>query len=88
MAALIVGALQGKSREAILAPMFTPVDGLWDRDPLAPKIHEIATGSFLSRNSPEIRGRTLTNEESFRPGQQGNQYTHRRKLHTVPRGGA
>ena len=56
MAALIVGALQGTSRAAILAPMFTPVDGLWDRDPLAPKIHEIASGSFLSRNPPEIRG--------------------------------
>jgi ADP-ribosyl-[dinitrogen reductase] hydrolase len=55
-AGLIVGALHGKSREALLAPMFTPVEGLWDREPLAPKIHEIAAGSFLTRNPPEIRG--------------------------------
>jgi ADP-ribosylglycohydrolase len=55
-AGLIVGSLQGRSREALLAPMFTPVERLWDREPLAPKIHEIAAGSFLTRNPPEIRG--------------------------------
>jgi ADP-ribosylglycohydrolase len=56
LAGLIIGALRGEPREAILAPMFTPVDGLWDREPLAPKIEAIASGSFLARNPPEIRG--------------------------------
>src|SRR5262245_40869240 len=55
-AALIVGAVQGRTKEELLAPLFTPVEGLWDREPLAPKIHEIASGSFATRNPPEIRG--------------------------------
>jgi ADP-ribosylglycohydrolase len=55
-AALIVGALQGRSKEELLAPVFTPIDGLWDRAPLAPEIREIASGSFATRNPPDIRG--------------------------------
>lgn len=55
-AALIVGAAQGRSKEEMLAPLFTPIQELWDREPLAPKIHEIASGSFVKRNPPEIRG--------------------------------
>ena len=30
--------------------------GLWDREPLAPKIHDVAAGSFLRREPPHIRG--------------------------------
>jgi ADP-ribosylglycohydrolase len=56
MAGLIIGALQERSRQELLAPAFTPVAGLWDREPLAPKIHEIAAGSFLHREPSEIRG--------------------------------
>lgn len=56
MAGLIVGALQERSKEDLLAPRFTPVAGLWDREPLAPKIHDIAAGSFLHREPPYIRG--------------------------------
>jgi ADP-ribosylglycohydrolase len=55
-AALIVGAVQGKSKDALLAPLFTPSEGLWDREPLAPKIRDIASGSFATRNPPDIRG--------------------------------
>jgi len=55
-AALIVGAVQGRSKEALLAPLFSPVEGLWDREPLAPKIRDIASGSFAKRSPPEIRG--------------------------------
>jgi ADP-ribosylglycohydrolase len=55
-AGLIVGALQGHSKEHLIGPMFTPVAGLWDRDPLAPKISEIAAGSFRRREPPDIRG--------------------------------
>jgi ADP-ribosyl-[dinitrogen reductase] hydrolase len=56
MAALIVGALDGRSREELLQPHFAPVPGLWDAKPLAPAIAEIADGSFLHREPPEIRG--------------------------------
>ncbi len=56
MAGLIIGALQGRSRKELLAPLFSPVLGLWDREPLAPWIHDIAAGSFLRREPPQIRG--------------------------------
>jgi ADP-ribosyl-[dinitrogen reductase] hydrolase len=55
-AALILGALQGRSKEEILAPRFTPAPGLWDEDPLAPKIAAVAAGSFRDKAPPEIRG--------------------------------
>lgn len=56
MAGLILGALQGRSKKDLLAPLFTPVLGLWAREPLAPKIHDIAAGSFLHREPPDVRG--------------------------------
>jgi len=56
LAALIVGAVQGRSKQELATPMFTPIEGLWDREPLAPKIREVASGSFAKRNPPEIRG--------------------------------
>ena len=56
LAGLIVGVLQDRSKTDVLAPLFTPVTGLWEREPLAPKIHDIAAGSFLHREPPDIRG--------------------------------
>ncbi len=56
LAALIVGALQGRSKADLIRPLFTPVTGLWYREPLAPRIQEIAAGSFLRREPPEICG--------------------------------
>ena len=56
LAGLIIGALQGKSKDDLLAPLFTPVAELWDREPLAPKVEAIAAGSFLKREPPAIRG--------------------------------
>jgi len=53
---LIVGALQGVPKEALLAPRFTPVDGYWETHPLDPRIDEVAAGSFLRREPPEIVG--------------------------------
>jgi ADP-ribosyl-[dinitrogen reductase] hydrolase len=55
-AGLLVGALQGVGKEELLSERFTPVPGLWEREPLAPEIDEIAAGSFRSREPPEIRG--------------------------------
>jgi len=54
---LIVGALQGRSREEVLAPRWSPVAGLWEREPLAPRIDAVAAGSFRERRPPAIRGR-------------------------------
>ena len=56
LAALIVGALQGRSKEELLQPHFAPVHGLWNAQPLAPAISAIAGGSFQDREPPEIAG--------------------------------
>ena len=39
-----------------LATSYSPVEGLWERDPLAEKIARVADGSFKDRNPPDIRG--------------------------------
>ena len=56
LAGLIVGALDGRSKKDLTTRLFTPVAGLWDREPLAPKIHDVAAGSYLTREPPDIRG--------------------------------
>ena len=53
---LLVGALNGVERDALLAPGYCPVDGLWERSPLAARIAEVAAGSFARREPPDIRG--------------------------------
>ena len=54
-AGLIVGALLDVDRERLLSSLYSPVDGLWERAPLAPKIAEVAGGSFKYREPPKIR---------------------------------
>ena len=56
MAALIVGALQGRTKEELLLTTFTPVPGLWKAYPLAPPIARVANGSYLQEEPPIIRG--------------------------------
>jgi ADP-ribosyl-[dinitrogen reductase] hydrolase len=56
LAGLIVGALRGEGKSELLSPRYTPVPGLWERRPLAPEIDEVAAGSFLRRDPPEIVG--------------------------------
>jgi ADP-ribosyl-[dinitrogen reductase] hydrolase len=56
MSGLIVGALQGLAKEALLAPHFTPVPGLWSAEPLCDEVAEIAAGSFRRAQPPEIQG--------------------------------
>jgi ADP-ribosylglycohydrolase len=56
LAALMVGAIKGATKDELLGSMFEPVAGIWNREPLAPKVAEIARGSFLRKNPPEIRG--------------------------------
>jgi len=55
--ALIVGALEGRPKEELLAPLFSPVPGHWDRYPLCEEIQQLASGSFWEKEPPEIRGR-------------------------------
>ena len=55
-AGLLVGALRGVNKQALLSPGYCPVEGLWARHPLAEKIAHVADGSFKDRNPPDIRG--------------------------------
>ncbi len=55
-AGLLVGAIQGRTKSELLAPHFSPVSGLWDAEPLAPKVAAVAKGSFLNKQPPAIRG--------------------------------
>jgi ADP-ribosyl-[dinitrogen reductase] hydrolase len=56
LGALLVGAVRGTPKAALLAPRYAPVDGLWDAEPLDPRIEAVAAGSFLARRPPDIRG--------------------------------
>lgn len=56
MAGLIVGALNGETKDELLSSRYSPVPGLWERGPLVDEVDSIAAGSFRERNPPEIRG--------------------------------
>jgi len=53
---LIVGAVNGASKEELLSHRYSPVPGYWEQNPLVSEIDEIAAGSFKHRNPPEIKG--------------------------------
>ena len=55
-AGLLVGALRGVDKETLLSPGYCPVQGQWERDPLAERIARVADGSFKDRNPPDIKG--------------------------------
>ncbi len=56
LSGLILGALEGRSKDELLSTEYGPANDLWARAPLAKKIRDIANGSFKQRNPPEIRG--------------------------------
>ncbi len=56
LSGLIWGALHGEAKEALLSSGYAPIPGLWQEEPLAPEIEEIALGSFKRKAPPEIRG--------------------------------
>ncbi len=55
-AALIVGALQGVSKEELLSPHYSPNPGYWDTHPLNSVIAAIADGSYKKKSPPAIKG--------------------------------
>nr|WP_209262499.1 ADP-ribosylglycohydrolase family protein [Thiorhodococcus minor] len=56
MTALMVGALEGRSKDALLSPYFAPQGVDWTAYPLGGQIDPIAAGRFKERQPPEIRG--------------------------------
>ena len=58
LGALIVGALQGATKEQLLSPRFAPsgASSVWNEAPLCVEIDDIAAGSFRRKEPPEIAG--------------------------------
>lgn len=56
LSGLIVGAINGATKDELLSPMYSPVPELWQDEPLCPEIEEVASGSFLHREPPDIKG--------------------------------
>jgi ADP-ribosylglycohydrolase len=54
-AALLIGALEGESKETLLANHYAPGAIDWATAPLAPAIARIASGSFKGKEESEIR---------------------------------
>ena len=48
--------MNGVDKETLLSAAYCPVEGLWERNPLAEKIAAIADGSFKHRDPPDIKG--------------------------------
>lgn len=55
LGSLIVGALQGRTKDELVSSRFSPIEHYWENQPLAPEIDAIASGSFKILNPPEIR---------------------------------
>jgi ADP-ribosylglycohydrolase len=55
-AGIIVGAIEGRPKEELLSPMFSPVPGLWEEETLSPAIETVANGNFKSDHPPAISG--------------------------------
>lgn len=53
---LIVGAVQGASKEELLSERYAPATGIWEQMPLCPEIDEIARGSYKIKEPPKIVG--------------------------------
>lgn len=53
---LVVGAIQGIGKDELLGDRYSPVAGLWAREPLCAEIDAIAGGSFKHREPPDIKG--------------------------------
>lgn len=56
LAALIVGAINGISKEELLESRYSSIYNYWENNRLVEEIDEIATGSFKHRQPPEIKG--------------------------------
>ena len=56
MAGIMVGLLNGESKETVLSPMYSPVQNYFNNEPLCDAIKEVASGSFKTKQPPEIKG--------------------------------
>ena len=56
MAGIIVGLLNGESKETVLSSMYSPVENYFNNNPLCDAIKEVSRGSFKTKQPPEIKG--------------------------------
>jgi ADP-ribosylglycohydrolase len=56
---LIVGAVNGASKQELLSDRICPIKGSRNKKPLVPEIDEIAAGSYKEKNPPAIKGTGL-----------------------------
>jgi ADP-ribosyl-[dinitrogen reductase] hydrolase len=56
LGALLVGAVNGAEKQALLAERYSPIPGYWEEEPLVDEIDAIAAGSFKRKRPPEIQG--------------------------------
>lgn len=53
---LIIGALNGVPKKELLSPLYSPVPGYWEENPLPSELDAVARGSFKSKHPPDIKG--------------------------------
>jgi len=53
---LIIGALNGLSKEELLSPLYCPVKDYFNSNKLSTQIENVALGSFKNKSEKEIRG--------------------------------
>lgn len=53
---LLVGAVRGAPKAALLAPGYAPAADLWNSAPLHLEVAEVAAGSFRAKAPPAVRG--------------------------------
>ena len=56
MAGIIVGLLNEERKETVLSTMYSPVENYFTNEPLCDVIKEVASGSFKTKQPPEIKG--------------------------------
>jgi len=53
---LLVGAVNGVTKEELLSERYSPFLEYWKDNPLSPEIDEVAAGSFKHKEPPDIKG--------------------------------
>lgn len=56
LAAIMLGALEGKSKTEILSPAFSPTPGYWTKHPLCAAVEAIRGGSYQHKDAKAIKG--------------------------------
>lgn len=56
MGGILTGIFNGASKDEVLSPMYSPIPGYWETQPINHSLAEVASGSFKRKQPPEIIG--------------------------------